>query len=66
MIMNEFGDFLSSSAFIYVDMAALILYYMKRVLNPLIIFTSSTDFRSRFKKLSAEMRGKSRQITTMV
>ena len=66
MIMNEFGDFSWSSAFIYIDMAALILYYIKHVLNPLIIFTSSTDFRSRFKKLGAEMRGKSRQVTTTV
>lgn len=58
--------FLIEFGFIYVDMAALILYYIKHVLNPLIIFTCSTDFKSLFKKLSAEMRGKSRQITTTV
>lgn len=49
MMMREFGDFSETAAFMYIDMAALILYYMKHVLNPLIIFTSSSDFRTRMR-----------------
>ena len=47
MITREFGNFSESLAFMYVDMFALILYYIKHVLNPLIIFTSSSDFKRR-------------------
>lgn len=47
MIIKEFGDFSDSLTFMYVDMVALILYYLKYVLNPLIIFTSSSDFKTR-------------------
>lgn len=50
MMIREFGDFSESLAFIYIDMVALILYYMKHVLNPLIIFTSSSVFRIRLKR----------------
>lgn len=47
MTIREFGDFSESSVFMYIDMVALILYYIKHVLNPLIIFTSSSAFKTR-------------------
>lgn len=50
MTMREFGDFSESLVFMYIDMAALIMYYMKHVLNPLIIFSSSSDFKTRLRK----------------
>ena len=46
MTMREFGDFSASLVFMYIDVVASILYYMKHVLNPLLIFTSSSDFRT--------------------
>lgn len=49
MMIREFGNFSESLAFMYIDMVALILYYIKHVLNPLIIFTSSSVFRQRLK-----------------
>lgn len=50
MTIREFGDFSESLVFMYIDMFVLILYYMKHVLNPLIIFTSSSDFRKYLRK----------------
>lgn len=66
MIMREFGDFSDSLTFMYVDMVALILYYLKYVLNPLIIFTSSSDFKTRLRKFSGKRIVRSRHMLTTV
>ncbi|CAH3045673.1 unnamed protein product [Pocillopora meandrina] len=50
MTIREFSDLSNSRVFMYMDVFALILYYMKHVLNPLIIFASSSDFRSHLRK----------------
>lgn len=50
MTIREFSDLSDSRVFMYMDVFALILYYMKHVLNPLIIFASSSDFRSHLRK----------------
>jgi len=65
MITRGFGNFSESLAFMYVDMFTLILYYIKHVLNPLVIFTSSSDFKTRFKKLSVKKSVKSRQTSEL-
>ena len=65
MIMREFGNFSESLAFTYVDMFALILYYIKHVLNPLIMFTSSSHFKTRFNKRSVKKSVKSRQTSEL-
>lgn len=50
MTMREFGAFSESLVFMYIDMVVLIMYYMKHVLNPLIIFSSSSDFKTHLRK----------------
>ncbi|XP_022801574.1 prolactin-releasing peptide receptor-like [Stylophora pistillata] len=47
MLYREFADpVLITPAFNYIDLVALALYYLKHVINPLILFTMSEDFRS--------------------
>lgn len=47
MLYREFADpSLITPAFYYIDLVALALYYLKHVINPLILFSMSGDFRS--------------------
>lgn len=47
MLYREFADpSLITPTFYYIDLVALALYYLKHVINPLILFSMSGDFRS--------------------
>lgn len=47
MLYREFADpSLITPTFHYIDLVALALYYLKHVINPLILFSMSGDFRS--------------------
>lgn len=47
MLYREFADTsLITPTFHYIDLVALALYYLKHVINPLILFSMSGDFRS--------------------
>lgn len=46
MLVKEFGYFPQSSDFLYLNVGALILYYVKHVFNPIILFLTSSEFRS--------------------
>lgn len=50
MFLYEFASdrIKSSTYFKYVNLVLLALYYVKHVINPIILFTISTDFRSHF------------------
>ena len=49
MLLYEFArDITTKMYFKYVDLVLLALYYVKHVINPIILFTVSTDFRTRF------------------
>lgn len=49
MLLYEFARGVTTNAYFqYADLVFLALYYVKHVINPIILFTVSTDFRSRF------------------
>ena len=45
MLLWEFGDFKSNLIFQYAITISLIIYYLKHVINPFIIFATSAEFR---------------------
>lgn len=49
MLLYEFARGVTTNVYFqYVNLVFLALYYVKHVINPIILFTVSTDFRSRF------------------
>ncbi|XP_078370441.1 substance-K receptor-like [Oculina patagonica] len=49
MLLYEFANEITTSIYFqYIDLVLLALYYGNHVINPIILFTVSTDFRSRF------------------
>lgn len=49
MLLFEFARGVTTNVYFkYVNLVFLALYYVKHVINPIILFTVSTDFRSRF------------------
>ena len=62
MITLEFqpDDVINSQVFAYVDLISLVLYYCKHIVNPVILFSMSGDFRNAFLT-SVTDRGKSEQ-----
>lgn len=51
MLLREFGYFPQSLSFLYLNMGALILYYLRHVLNPIILFITSSGFRAHWKEI---------------
>ena len=46
MMVYEFGhEHVNMTSFLYADLATLILFYLKHVMNPIILFATSRDFR---------------------
>lgn len=45
MMVDEFGHELNMTSFLYADLVTLILFYLKHVMNPIILFATSRDFR---------------------
>ena len=45
MLLWEFGDFKGNFSFQYAITITLIIYYLKHVINPFIIFATSAEFR---------------------
>ena len=45
MLLWEFGDVRGNAAFEYADLVLFVVYYMKHVVNPIILFAMSSDFR---------------------
>ena len=45
MLVYEFGRNLNRTVFLYMDLFVLILFYLKHVMNPIILFAISTEFR---------------------
>ena len=49
MLLNEFArEFTNNTYFKYADLVLMALFYIKHVINPIILFSISTDFRKRF------------------
>lgn len=49
MLIYEYGDRSSFSPLIqYINLISLIMYYLKHIINPLILFAMSADFRAGF------------------
>ena len=49
MMLNEFAREVTNNAYFkYVDLVLMALFYVKHVINPLVLFSISTDFRKRF------------------
>ena len=45
MLVYEFDSNLNMTVFLYMDLFVLILYYLKHVMNPIILFAVSSEFR---------------------
>lgn len=63
MIVLEFQpvDVINSQAFAYADLISLVLYYCKHIVNPVILFAMSADFRKAFVASVTECGGKTEQ-----
>ena len=49
MLVEEFGYLPATPAALYFNIGALILYYVKHVFNPIVLFLTSSEFRSHWK-----------------
>lgn len=62
MLYREFADpALINPTFNYIDLVALALYYLKHVINSIILFTMSADFRSGIVTICAGCKERSRR-----
>lgn len=49
MLLWEFGNFKGNIHFQYADLVLFVIYYLKHVINPIILFAMSTDYRTHCK-----------------
>ena len=67
MISLEFQpvDVVNSQGFAYADLISLVLYYCKHIVNPVILFAMSADFRKAFMANVAKCRKTEQTLTSL-
>lgn len=48
MILREFGNVRGSVTLDYIDLISLVIYYLKHIVNPIVLFVMSSDFQTGF------------------